>query len=281
MNTIAPDKENGNPINNSKRKTTVILLITMSILALFASLEGIINKRVYASVIDTGVMLKSFMAGTIAQDIISVAAGLLLLVLSIIFIKKANYKIFITILGLAGYFLYGYGLYVITGLYTSIYIVYLVIFTLSIFGLIWGLTSFPIDRINNYTLPLALGRTIGIFLGVIVVVFVSLWLISIIPYSLKSIRPDFYGVYVMDLCIIMPAFSVIAFGLLRKQPFSNILGGVSLIVLITLCLSLAIGEPIAMFYGVTPDYGMIAIFSTLTLISLILEVFYLLKYRKA
>ncbi len=256
------------------------MMLILSLLALFASLEGLLNKSIYTDVISTGVFSKALMPGTFSQDIISVLAALILALLSVIFLKRPDYKSFVIMLGLVGYFLYGYGLFVITGLYTSIYHVYMAIFTLSIYSLIWGLTSFEPDQVKHYRLPGTLRISIGIFLIVIVLFFVPMWLAILTSYTAKHLRPEFYGVFVLDLCIVMPAFGIIAAKLLRNKPFGNILVGVALMKILTLCLSLAIGESVAPLYGASANYAMIAVYSALTIFSFVLIVSYLRNFKK-
>ena len=267
-------------ISIPKSRLTAIMTLILSLLALFASLEGLLNKNIYADVLLTGVFLKVFVVGTFSQDIISVLAGLILALLSVVFLKHPRYKTFIVILGLAGYFLYSYGLFVITGLYTSIYLVYLAIFVLSIYSLIWGLTSFETNVVKHYRLPGALRMSVGVFFIVIVLIFVPMWLAALTPYTANHLRPDFYGVFVLDLCVVMPALGVIATMLLRNKSFGNILAGIALMKILTLCLSLAIGESIAPLYGSPANYVMVAIYSALTIFSFVLGVLYILNLKK-
>jgi len=68
--------------------------------------------------------------------------------------------------------------------------------------------------------------------------------------------------------------------LLRNKPYGNILAGVALLKALTITLSVAFGEWFQAFYGSRqPDYGMIVIFSVLTIVSLVLLVFYLIKLK--
>jgi len=135
-------------MNIRKSRQTAIMTLIVSLLALFAGLSGLLNKNLYTEVFLAGTISKFLVSGSIAQDIISVPLGLLLAVLSLLFLKQPGYKTFIAILGLAGYFFYGYGLYTMQGQYTSIYLVYLAVFGLSLYSIIWGLISFEPDAQN-------------------------------------------------------------------------------------------------------------------------------------
>ncbi len=267
-------------LNPSKTRQTAIITLIVAVLSMLVALEGLVNNAIYQEAISTGVFLEKFIAGTFAQDLISVIGGVILLILSVITIKKPNHKIFIVILGLVGYFLYGYGLFVVSGLYSSRYVFYMVIFVLSMYSLILGLNSYNSSVVNEYILPRGLRMTIGIFLIVIVVMFVPKWLSDLIPHSINHTLPDFYGVFIMDLCMVMPAFTVIALQLIRKKAFGNILAGVALMKILTLCLSLVIGESLAFKSGMEVDFSMLTIYSLLTVFSLILGWQYLRKFKR-
>lgn len=260
---------------------TAKLTLAIAVFSLLSALLGIFDKSIYDSVVSTGIFAKVMFPGTLSQDIISVVASVILGVFSILFLLKPGYKIFITILGLVGYFLYGYGLFVITGLYTSIYMLYMAIFSLSLFSLIIGLSSFDNSEIKKYNLPKSLRKTIAIFLLFIAIMFCALWTSSLIPFTISHTYPDFHGVFVLDLAIVMPAFAIIAIMLLKNNYFGNILAGIAIIKTITLVLSVLIGETIAPIFELKINYVMIVIYSIILVFCIILELMYLKKYKQS
>lgn len=268
-------------INIQKSRLTAIMTLILSFLALYASLAGVLDKNLYTNVFFSGSLPKTLISGSLAQDTISIPLSLLLAVLSLLFLKHPGYKTFIAILGLATYFFYGYGLYVMQGQYTSIYLVYLLIFGLSLYSIIWGLTSFKPDAVKQTRLSGGLRISIGIFLIIILLILVPVWLLRISPDIAKHIPGDTYAVFVLDLCVVFPAFGIIAAQLLRNKPFGNILAGVALFKTLTICLSVAFGEWfVPLREGFQVDYGMMTIFSALTLFSFMLGVLYLLNLKK-
>lgn len=263
-----------------KSRLTSVLTLLLSLLALFASLLSLFNANIYGDVLKTGVYADVLMPGTISQDIIAVAASLALFELSLLQLKKCNAKLMIMNMGLTAFFLYAYGTYTISGAYTSIYIVYLLIFALSIYSLIYGLLSFKPEEVSKVALPKALRVSIAVFLLIIVVMFVPLWLTSLAPYTVQHETPVFYGIYIMDLCIVMPALGIIGVMLLRKKPYGSLLAGVALSKTVTLILSVAIGTFFSSQYGVAPD-PMIPLYGVITLISLVLGILYLIKLKQS
>ncbi|QIP15121.1 hypothetical protein G8759_22100 [Spirosoma aureum] len=266
-------------LNRPRSRLTAILALVVSLLVLYASLRGVLDKHLYIDAIAAGVLSKSLLAAIRLQDQLSIPFAVTLLIVSVSHFLYAGYKTFLVLLGLVGNFLYAYGLFVISGNFTAIYLVYLVIFGLSIYSLIFGLTSFEPEVVRYLQLPVLLRNSISLFLLVIVFIFVFLWVNSLTPLISKHIRPDTYAVFILDLCIVMPGLAITAVQLLRRIPFGNVLVGIFLIKILTLILPVAIGEILLSTHTKPTDYSMAAIYSLIVFISLFLSVHYLLKLR--
>lgn len=267
-------------MNIKRSRVAAILALILSALALFASLEGILNKSLYNDMILSSMSTKSLLLGAIAQDIISAPLAVILVVLSILFLKQARVNQLIAIIGLSWYFFYAFGLYVIQGNYTSIYMVYMLIFGLSIYGMIWGLLSFETDEMKYYQLPRRLGILIGSFLIFILFVLVPAWLTRITPDIATHIPGPTYAVFILDLCVVFPALGQIAYMIFRKKPFGFILAGIALTKTATLCLSWSFSHWFSPLYGgLRFEYGLTFISSLLTIISFALLIPYFLKLK--
>lgn len=262
-----------------KARITAVLTLLTALLGLFASIAGVFVPSVYHEALLAGSLSKFLVYGSIVQDYISIPAAGVLLVLSLLVLKKPQGKTFITSLGLSAYFFYGYGLYVMQGDYTSVYLAYLAIFGLSIYSLIIGLTSFDLTLVAQYRLPQGLSRAIAGFFILILVVLVPVWLLRMTPDIARHIPGETYAVFILDLGVVFPALGIIATTLIQGRPFGNILAGVALVKCMTLCLSVALGEILKPAYGYSLDSGMIGIFSGLTVIGLVLGSLYLLRLK--
>lgn len=218
--------------------------------------------------------------GSIAQDIISLPFSIILLVLSILYVIKRNYKVFILILGLVWYFFYAYGLYVIQGQYTRLYIIYLAIFGLSIYSLIFGILSFKIDTIKKIKLPNIIKKSIIFYLGGTVLFLGPVWIIRILPDMAINIPSRTYGVQIFDLCVVFPAFIITCVLLLKNNPIGNVLAGIAVFKGLTLCLSWAFSELTAPVQNHPIMMDMALISSSLTLIGIIIFVPYIFKLSK-
>ncbi len=267
-------------MNNQRSRIAATLTLTLSLLALYASLMGVLNENLYRDVFLAGVLPEPLIWGSMAQDIISIPLSVALALLSLAFFSRKGYKTLIAILGLAWYFFYAFGLYVMQGQYTDIYVVYLAIFGLSVYGMIFGLLSFEADEVRLYCLPNRLRKAIGIFLIAILMFLGPVWLLRMAPDIARHVPGSTYAVFIMDLTIVFPAFGIIAAQLLRKNPQGNTLAGIALFKGLTLCLAWAFAEWTNPVQGIPVNAGMAAISSTLTLICLILFIPYMIKLKK-
>jgi hypothetical protein len=97
----------------------------------------------------------------------------------------------------------------------------------------------------------------------------------------KHLPGETYSVYILDLCIVFPALGYITVQLLRNKPFASTFAGIALFKILTVCLSWGFGQWFVLIYdGSKPDTGLTAISTTLTLISLMVIIIYILKLKR-
>jgi len=274
--------EEGSVFNLRRGRITATMTLILSVLTLFSCLKSILDESIYNDVLSVGTITKVLLVGAKGQDIISIPLALLLATLSLVFLKRPGYKTFITIIGITGNFFYAFGLYVMQGQYTTLYLVYLAIFSLSVYSMVFGLTSFTSEFAIKTSLPKSLRKAISIFLYSIVFMLGLVWVLRITPDIARHIPQDTYGVFVLDLGIVFPAIAIIATKLIRNQPYGNILSGVALVKASTVCLSWGFAEWYGRFDGIIKgNYNMLVLPSVLTIISLIFFTLYIskLKYK--
>lgn len=275
-----PLSSDGSGIIIQRSRITAIMTLIMSVLIIFACLEGILNESIYNDVLSSGLITKFLLVGSRAQDIIFIPLAVLLAFLSGLFLRRPGYKLLITIIGLCGTFFYGYALYVMQGQYTTIYLVYLAIFSLSIYSIVLGLLSFPTEFVVKTSLSKCLCRSISIFLYSIVFMLGLIWVIRISPDIARHIPQDTYGVFVLDLGIVFPAIAIAATLLIRRKPYGNIFAGVALMKAFTVCLSWGFGEWYGRVHGVIQgNYDMLVIPSVLTILGLIFFILYIVNLK--
>ncbi|MCK4788973.1 MAG: hypothetical protein KAV87_34855, partial [Desulfobacteraceae bacterium] len=95
--------------------TNKILWLLTALLSLAAALMGVFNPDIYSKVVRSDIML-----GVFGQDLMTIVASVIILLLAIR-IKKEDSKKQIVILGILGYLFYAYGIYVIERVYNMLY----------------------------------------------------------------------------------------------------------------------------------------------------------------
>jgi len=242
-------------------KLNKILWAIAAILSVSASIAGLLISGMYTSVEPV-----SLIPGTIAQDLMTIPAGLVLLFL-VFTTKQEEYKKQIVAIGLLGYLFYGYGLYVIGQVFTPLYLVYMAIFALSFYSLIFGFINIEKEKLNQLFLPEKLRK-----ISVQPIVFYPLWIMMLLTQISSGKNVDFISVFVIDLCFIMPAFIIIAILAKRKNPFSYfVLPALNIMAFVELA-PLGVGELIKPKYNLALDPSFLILFSVLSVAFLLLGI---------
>lgn len=259
-------------------KGTSILLMLTSLLALFAALTGILSSGTYRELLPAKAITEYLILGSVVQDIITVPVAIALFILSFLYIRGGDRRVLTAMAGLVSYIFYGYALYSIQGQYTSLYLVYLILFGASAYGLMFMVPKL-IQRSERTEVPKGLRRGIAGFLLLILVVLAPVWIMRMLPDIARRAPGELYGVFVLDLAVVFPAFGIIAVNLIRNNAAFDLLTGAALVKVFTLCLSVGLGEFIKPSFGFPQDMAMTAIFITLTAVSAILSVLIFRKFR--
>jgi drug/metabolite transporter (DMT)-like permease len=229
---------------------------------------GLFDAKIYGDLADAGRLPPLMLLGSQTQDMIFIPLAVLLAVCAVIFLRRPGVKLLTAMLGFIANFFYGYALYTMQGAYTSIYLVYLAIFSLTIYTLIFGFLCFSPEAENGLQLSQRIRVAVTVFLYAIVFILGVVWLLRISADIAKHLPGDTYGVFVLDLGVVFPALAVAATRLVRQMKFGLLLAGVVLMKVLTICLSWGFSEWYARFTGViVGDYGMLAIPTVLTIVS--------------
>ncbi|MCB9300767.1 MAG: hypothetical protein H6566_08990 [Lewinellaceae bacterium] len=142
---------------------------------------------------------------------------------------------------------------------------------LMLLAVLLVLCSFRREAVEQSFLPKAVRRGIALYFIAVVLVLTPIWLMLMMGDVEKRAPGDTYAVFLLDLCIVFPAFAIISAMLLRNRPYGNLLSGVALVKGATICLSVGFGEWFVAFRGgFPPNYGMLGLFGGLGVVSLAL-----------
>lgn len=225
-------------------RNKLVFLVTASC-SLVAGIAGVLQPGMYGPVVSDTIV-----PGVFAQDLVVIAASLLMMVLSVGLTAHA-YRALIVVIGLMGFFFYAYGIYAIEQIYTPFYLLYLAVVALSFYGLAYALTSLQAAAWEELSVSPALRIGAAGYGILVAVVFNVLWISQLVPLLRVGNRIEYtFSVYIIDLVFIMPAFVVAAVLALQRRA----LGLVGLPALFI--VGVGILAPLALAEGVKPSrYG--------------------------
>jgi hypothetical protein len=174
----------------------------------------------------------SYAAQAIAQDAVTLFLGIPLLVISMYLSRKGSLRGRLLLAGALGYFLYTYASMVFLAAYNAMFLVYVALFSLSLFAFILTMARIDPAGLIQHVSPRFPRRGIAAFFALIGA-FLA-WLGRIVPALLAGVPP--YGleayttlvIQALDLGIIVPTALVTAILLWQKRPWGYALASVVL-----------------------------------------------------
>lgn len=251
-------------------KINKIIWLIITLMALVASLVGIINQDIYDKVVSN-----IYIPGVMSQDGLTIILSIIALFL-IISVKENEGKKQIIILGIVGYIFYAYGIYVIEQLYTVLYLLYIAIFGFSFYSIIFSVMSLNKNMFQKITLSKLIKTISIVFLLFVPSLFYPLWTSKIIELIKISQKLEFtFSVFILDLCFIMPLFIIVAIMLIKNIKLGLFIAPTLLIKGFTVLFSVGIGEFLKPLYQQTTDISGASFYIGLSLIFLLITVLYL------
>ncbi|PKN21249.1 MAG: hypothetical protein CVU65_17270 [Deltaproteobacteria bacterium HGW-Deltaproteobacteria-22] len=180
----------------------------------------------------------------IAQDWVTLLAGVPLLLISLIFFRKNSLRGAILLAGTAFYFLVTYLFYLAMAMYNPLYLMYVVLLSCSFFTV--ALTMIPLLQHDwNGVFAEKTARRAGLFMMINAAMVALLWLGVILPPLLDgSIYPKDLQHYTtlivqgFDLGLLLPLGALSGFLAFRGRPVGFLLTSVYLLFLSVLMLAL-------------------------------------------
>ncbi|MBN1368624.1 MAG: hypothetical protein JW954_00120 [Dehalococcoidaceae bacterium] len=250
------------------------LWVITALAAMAAAFAGIKHPGIYEKVVSNDIM-----PGVLAQDGITLAASVVLLVLALI--AKANsMRIQVIGWGIMGYFFYAFGIYIIEQIYNVMYYVYMAVFALSFWSIAYGLAKTRQSNPSKVDPGRIIRCATAVFAFVVGAVFTVMWFFELWPLIQTGNKIEFlYSVYILDLCFIMPAFFITGIMALKKMPAGILTLPATFVLGFALMLSLAIAEVVKPIYNLQTDTGGLILYSSLSAVFLVLGAFYINKMK--
>jgi hypothetical protein len=213
-------------------RAVVVLSSGIAVLALLASLGGLVMDGVYGEPASVAEMLRGYDLVTV----VIVAPGLL--VSQLLAGRKSDRWKLLSI-GLLAYLIYTYAYYLFPTSFNPLFLLHVLVFSGSLFALVLGLATMDVvgivARFSRHTPR----RAIAIMLAVLAVSLAGLWVYhsvrfavsGVLPAGSALVEPDavvHLGIG-LDLAILVPAYSVAAVWLWRAVPAGYILAAAVLV----------------------------------------------------
>jgi hypothetical protein len=186
-----------------------------------------------------------------AQDACSVLVAVLLLLLR----RRPSARVHLVRLGLLAYVAYSYSIYLIGVPMNRVFLVYVVLVTVSGAALLDGVVRLRPDGWPRVSRP-RLERGTGWVLVAVAVLFAALWLTALLPFASGGAEPDAVGpggaaypVFVLDLVVALPCVAAVGVLALRGRAIAGPLVVVVLVKIITLFTALWAGVIVGLAMG--------------------------------
>lgn len=211
------------------------------------------------------------------NDLVALAVGLPLLVISARMAFSGSFRGRLLLTGTLGYFLYTYLSMSMLTAYNMLFLVYVVLFSLSLFALILSIMSFNIKELPHRFAPRLPHKTISGFMFLVGGFLLMAWLGRIIAPLLESQTPALENtttlvIQAMDLGLIVPLAILAGILLLRRKPWGYMLTSLMLLKGITLGLGVSAMAVNMALRGVADEMAIVVPFMLITLISVVLAV---------
>jgi hypothetical protein len=259
-------------MNNFMRNRVLWLVTTLCTLA--AAILGVAIPGFYARLVAPELIPAGY-----AQDLLTIVVCAALIVL-ILLAGEGNFRMHVVILGIVGSFFYLYAIFAIDRVYNVAYYLYLAILSLSFWSLVFSIPDLKTDLLRRVSAPAAVRYVSAGFSLLIAAVFSMLWITALWPMVSTGRKAEYlYSVYILDLCLVMPAFLIVAVMVLRKQGLGLLLAPGMFILGIFVIFPLGLGEIAKPFFSMAPDYRSMLMSFVLSAAFLVMSIIHLRSLR--
>jgi len=208
-----------------RRLTALIALLGIPV-----HLAGVLNPGIYR---DPLLLIPQ----NRATDVVTLGIGIPLLIASALATARGSRRGRILWLAALGFLLYDYGMYALAVRWQPLFLAYLALFGLSLYGTIIGFTGTDPVLIKPVVEDRIPRKSVVAYLIAVAVVVGVVWISEEIaatasgatPRSVIEFETPTNIVHVFDLAIVLPAMVIAAVMLLRRRPWGLVLSGVLLV----------------------------------------------------
>jgi hypothetical protein len=214
----------------------------------------------------------------VGQDIITLLVGIPTLIFAAYLYLKNSLRGKLLLAGILGYFLYTYTSYAMLMTYNMFFLLYVALFSMSLFALIMTLLSIELKTLPQHFSSKFPRKTIANFLIIFAVVVALMWIGRIVPALLNNGVPTGLENYttlviqVMDLGIIVPILFLGGVLLLKQSYWGYLLASVIVFKGLTMGLALCAMMIWQAMAGVQMEVAGVIAFTCITIINLVFTI---------
>ena len=256
------------------KKVVYINSIFIAVLAGIATLSGLFWKGLYKH------ETISMAAQAMGQDLITLIIGIPVLMGSLYLIQKNSLKGNLIWMGTLFYFLYSYASMSFLASYNQLFLVYVALFSLSLYTFIYGLLSLNVKTIKESITPEKTSKIAGTFLIFSGAMVALMWVKMIVDSLLTGIAPSALEGYTtlviqaLDIGVVFPATLLAGILILKGKSWGYAL--VSLLLIKTSLMGTAILSMIFFMAqnGVSPATGQVIFFAIITVAGILISILF-------
>ena len=227
---------------------------------------------------------------TVAQmqgnDIITLVMGLPLLIISTWMAFRGSLRGRLLLTGTLGFFLYTYMSMSMLTAYNVLFLVYVALFTMSLYAFILCMLSFDLDELpRHFSEKLPRGWIAGVLFAVGGFLFLA-WVGRVVPELLHPETPAALEntttrvIQAMDLTLIVPLAILSGILLLRRSAWGYLLASVAILKGLTMSLAVSTMAINMALKGVSDSLGIMIPFLVLTALNMVMVVLLLLNIKE-
>jgi hypothetical protein len=264
-----------------KTKTAYILSILIAILAVIASAGGLLLKNLYRD--------NAFVTTTwLGNDAVTLLLAVPILVIALVFSNRGSTRAQLIWLGALDYMLYNYAFYLFGSAFNAFFLVYVALLGLSIFALIFTLTSLDVVEVSQHFSDRTPVKWIGGYFLFVALGLSTVYLIQSVAFIVTGQLPAIVTisqhptnvVFALDLTLLVPWLVVGALWLIKRQPWGYAIAGILSVKGPLYALVLSVNSVLVQQAGLSQS-SELPLWGTLTLLGLVVSLLFFWSMKSA
>lgn len=217
-------------IIQTKFKFAYVLSVIITVLTIAASAGGLFIEDLYRD----NTLITAAWRG---NDLVTLVVGIPLLVAALIFSMRGSQRSQLVWLGMLGYTLYNYAFYLFGASFNRFFLIYVALFSLSIFALIFALPKVDINQISQRFHHRTPVKWIGSYMLFTAAFLGGNWISRSLNFiATGQVPPDIIRtghptsvVYALDLSLLVPSLVLGAILLWQRLPWGYVLAAILMV----------------------------------------------------